>query len=504
MGLVEYSDTKRILLIAATPSDANPLTLPKEFREIEEGIKLAENRDLYEIKQIGAIRYNDLRRELLSFKPHILHYSGHGSFQGLSLEDDSGSTQIASNARLVELFAKFTNHLECIIFNACSTQNIAMKCSRYIPYSIGMKTEISDPAAIEFSIGFYDAIGDGRTYEDAFEFGVNNINSDEFTINRSLDENETNTQNESLIPKIFIKEQLIPHQSLSQNEKDFVSKIFSQIHQGVPQVILSQLGRDTAQMARQLKQHAEIIFQKKRILHIYPPASKSADESSYFRRLGRQCNFTEPCHNSTDWAGYLEDELYDDEPLFLLVTDFEKGADASRRALAGELRQLQEVHNQQLKIIVFGGEKLAEQVFVACELSFLNHANTQYVPELEIYDLQENPVASDFDETTLKQILLVTGGHPLLIRQLLNAHNHNFQQQLQQSPIASQLFIRYRDKVSKLCQWLQQEQLGDFEDWPMDELLRELYWNNLLKRHQGKFKWRCEIIREMGCKVLAC
>jgi hypothetical protein len=38
-----------------------------------------------------------------------------------------------------------------------------------------MRKEIEDKAAIEFAIGFYDALGAGRTIEDAFKFGTNAI-----------------------------------------------------------------------------------------------------------------------------------------------------------------------------------------------------------------------------------------------------------------------------------------------------------------------------------------
>jgi hypothetical protein len=34
-----------------------------------------------------------------------------------------------------------------------------------------MRREIGDKASIEFSVGFYDALGAGRSVEDAFKFG---------------------------------------------------------------------------------------------------------------------------------------------------------------------------------------------------------------------------------------------------------------------------------------------------------------------------------------------
>ncbi|NES00204.1 MAG: hypothetical protein F6J86_41490, partial [Symploca sp. SIO1B1] len=39
----------------------------------------------------------------------------------------------------------------------------------------GMSQPIEDNAAIEFTVGFYNALGAGRSYQDAFEFGCNSI-----------------------------------------------------------------------------------------------------------------------------------------------------------------------------------------------------------------------------------------------------------------------------------------------------------------------------------------
>ncbi len=70
LGLSTVNDKKRILLIASNPSNTIGLQLPKEFREIEEGIELAKNHDLFSIKQIGTTRYRDLRRQLSKYQPH--------------------------------------------------------------------------------------------------------------------------------------------------------------------------------------------------------------------------------------------------------------------------------------------------------------------------------------------------------------------------------------------------------------------------------------------------
>ncbi len=47
--------------------------------------------------------------------------------------------------------------------------------SQYIKYVIGMKRGIQEKTAIEFALGFYDALGAGKPVEEAFKFGRNAV-----------------------------------------------------------------------------------------------------------------------------------------------------------------------------------------------------------------------------------------------------------------------------------------------------------------------------------------
>ena len=58
-----------------------------------------------------------------------------------------------------------------MFLNACYSAEQADAISRHIPYVIGMSHAISDHAALEFAVGFYDALGAGRSVEDAFKVG---------------------------------------------------------------------------------------------------------------------------------------------------------------------------------------------------------------------------------------------------------------------------------------------------------------------------------------------
>jgi len=169
------SKRKKILILSSNPKATTPLRLDEEIREIEEGLKLAKKRDQFEIKKLLAVRLRDLRRALLDHEPQIVHFTGHGSKEGLLVEDESGMAKRISSEALSGLFALFSEKIECVILSACLSAPQADAISKHIKYVIGMKEEIDDKAAIEFAVGFYDALGAGRSVEDAFKFGRNAI-----------------------------------------------------------------------------------------------------------------------------------------------------------------------------------------------------------------------------------------------------------------------------------------------------------------------------------------
>ncbi|MEO1377557.1 MAG: AAA-like domain-containing protein, partial [Cyanobacteria bacterium J06635_10] len=167
---------KKILILSANPIDTSSLRLDEEVREIQTGLERAKKREQFEIISKLAVRPEDLQRALLDYEPEIVHFSGHGNGdRGLVLENKSGKTQLVSANSLAGLFNLFKNKVECVVLNACYSKVQAEAIFEYISCVVGMNQEIGDKAAIKFAVGFYDALGAGRSYNDAFEFGRNSI-----------------------------------------------------------------------------------------------------------------------------------------------------------------------------------------------------------------------------------------------------------------------------------------------------------------------------------------
>jgi hypothetical protein len=152
------------------------LRLDEEVREIQAGLERAKSRDKFEIVTIWAVRTDDLRRALLDHKPQIVHFSGHGEgTEGLVLENDSGQVHLVSTNSLARLFKLFQDSIECVLLNACYSEVQAEAIYESVDRVVGMRKEIGDRAAIKFAVGFYDALGADKSYEDAYEFGCTAI-----------------------------------------------------------------------------------------------------------------------------------------------------------------------------------------------------------------------------------------------------------------------------------------------------------------------------------------
>lgn len=85
------------------------------------------------------------------------------------------SSYLISSGALAKLFKLFAERVECVVLNACYSESQAEAIVTHIDYVIGMSHAIGDRAAIEFSVGFYTALGAGESVEFAYEMGCNAI-----------------------------------------------------------------------------------------------------------------------------------------------------------------------------------------------------------------------------------------------------------------------------------------------------------------------------------------
>ncbi|MCW5315162.1 TIR domain-containing protein [Nostoc sp. KVJ3] len=163
---------QKILFLAANPQDTTRLRLGEELRDIGEGLQRSQKRDQFQLEQRLAVRPRDIQRAMLDVSPQIVHFSGHGTGeQGLVFEDEIGNTKLVDGEALARLFALFADQIRCVVLNGCYSEVQAKAIANHVDCVIGMNQAIGDRAAIEFAVGFYDAIGAGRPIEFAYKLG---------------------------------------------------------------------------------------------------------------------------------------------------------------------------------------------------------------------------------------------------------------------------------------------------------------------------------------------
>ncbi|GAB1540721.1 hypothetical protein NUACC21_33900 [Scytonema sp. NUACC21] len=108
----------------------------------------------------------------MEYEPHIIHFSGHGAGEdGLLFESEADQQKLVDAEALAGLFQLFADQVECVVLNACYSKYQATEIAQHINYVVGMSQEIGDKAAIEFAVGFYDALGADKDYEFAYKLG---------------------------------------------------------------------------------------------------------------------------------------------------------------------------------------------------------------------------------------------------------------------------------------------------------------------------------------------
>lgn len=176
---VLQSIKKKIVFMAADTTAE--LQLGKESNKIEAELERSEQRDTFLITKFFAVTKNDFSRVLLKEKPKIVHFSGHGESEGIFLVGDSEEAELASADALKKLFGVIQKvaKTECVVLNACFSQNQASEIVQSVPVVVGTLSKITDSDATNFSIGFYQGLGAGLSYDDAYEVGrVQVLNED--------------------------------------------------------------------------------------------------------------------------------------------------------------------------------------------------------------------------------------------------------------------------------------------------------------------------------------
>ncbi|MFC6087836.1 CHAT domain-containing protein [Saccharothrix lopnurensis] len=172
----------RILHLSAGPADLGRMRLDDNVRAIRETLRLALDRDRYRLEARGGVRARDLTQALLDVRPHVVHFSGHGlETGGLVVQNEVGMSRPLTVAGVAALFKEVNDTVRCVVLDACHSAVLAEAVVEHVDFVVTMRREVSDPAAIAFGIGFYQALATNAPVEKAFNLGCVGVRLDELT-----------------------------------------------------------------------------------------------------------------------------------------------------------------------------------------------------------------------------------------------------------------------------------------------------------------------------------
>lgn len=173
----------RILFVSANPRDTDTLELIKECNNVRDRLISTEYGDQFDFDQRHEVSVSEIDRHLLDYKPQVLHFSGHGSSDGIVFQDSDKEVERTSIRALSDLF-RIVNEDESmtddtrvrlVFLSACYSQKQAEAISKHVDCVIGMSAAVTDEAARVFAESFYQAIGFGKSIKTAFDLGCNKV-----------------------------------------------------------------------------------------------------------------------------------------------------------------------------------------------------------------------------------------------------------------------------------------------------------------------------------------
>lgn len=159
----------KILFISANPTDAGRLQTGKEHRIIKAAMERGSQRDKYVfLPPQLSVTVQELVRAI-NDQPQIVHFSGHGEEEGIIITTDNNTAQVMPTRALKRLFKRLKGQTKVVLLNSCYSADQAKEISKYGMYVVGYNLPVGDLAAIGFAQGLYIGLGEGKSFEGAFD-----------------------------------------------------------------------------------------------------------------------------------------------------------------------------------------------------------------------------------------------------------------------------------------------------------------------------------------------
>lgn len=159
----------RILLLGASSSQEDALRIGREQKRIRKAVEAALHRDYVELDVRPAATAEDLLDGISKFRPHVVHFSGHGDVDILAFEEELDEFHPSHDisAKAFKNAIRATDSPPLLVFlNACySAAQLEQLVDETVPFAIGMSDAVEDLDAINYAAHFYASIANGQSIQ---------------------------------------------------------------------------------------------------------------------------------------------------------------------------------------------------------------------------------------------------------------------------------------------------------------------------------------------------
>lgn len=162
----------KIALLVTNPDSQQTLQTGIEARYIDEGIRLGGRANEVDLKVFLAPTLNTLIDMLNSYRPHVIHFSGHGGGRTLLFDNEKagndGGTTLDFD-KIARVIGATSTNPKLLVLVACDTVDGADRFLDVVPAIVAMADSIDDVAACEFSARFYRSLASGATLANSLD-----------------------------------------------------------------------------------------------------------------------------------------------------------------------------------------------------------------------------------------------------------------------------------------------------------------------------------------------
>lgn len=157
-----------ILFLAANPRAMIRLALDEEAHSVQVELERSGYRGHFELRMSWAAQPLDLFRGLRKFRPTVVHFTGHGSEEGLYFVGGDESALLVTTAALAQTFEAVGGSVRLVVLNTAYSDALAEALRAHVDCVIGVRGAIADDAARSFATGLYSGLAAGESVAAAY------------------------------------------------------------------------------------------------------------------------------------------------------------------------------------------------------------------------------------------------------------------------------------------------------------------------------------------------